>query len=254
MRIVPMRHRFGVAVASARTLTPLLRHLPPFRERRQWLIDSDAETTLSFALTMLNRAGVRYLPRLRFRRFEILADAVETGRGVLLVGPHSMLSLLVIQQLGELGYAPAAVSCMPANDLASRPSMEVVKTGRGALLDSSRRLRRGELVCAMLDRPAPNERPVEIVTDRGTLIASDALVRIAVGARARIVFGISRLDADGTVVGSYFAPAPTSHSAAEVWQDFVRVVQDHVRASGDADVATETSPVYRQPCEQASGE
>jgi hypothetical protein len=164
-----------------------------------------------------------------------------------------MLSLLMVQHLGELGYAPSAVSCMPANDLASRPSMEVVKTGRGALLDSSRRLRRGELVCAMLDRPAPNERPVEIVTDRGRLIASDALVRIAVAARARIVFGTSRLDVDGNVVGHFFAPAPTSNSAAEVWQDFVKVVQDHVRASG-AEVAGETAPVYRQPYEQASGE
>jgi len=250
MRLVPVRRRFAAAVSVSRWLTPLLRNLPPFRERRQWLIDSDVETTLSFALTMINRAGLRYIPRLSLRRFEIFSSAVEAGRGVLLVGPHSMLSLLTVQYLGELGYSPAAVSCMPANDLASKPRMEVVKTGRGALLDARRRLGRGELVCAMLDRPAPTERPVEIETARGTLVASDSLIRIAVSAGARIVFGTSRLDAEGTVVGTFSAPT-MGGTAEEVWRDFVNVVQDHVRHSLEAPAPV---AIYPQPYEQASGE
>jgi lauroyl/myristoyl acyltransferase len=231
MRAVPRRFRFSAAVMAARVLSPLIRRTDTYREQRQLRMDGILEIALQRALDSMTRHGTPFDPIHPYIGTEKLQAAMRSGQGILLAAPHAMLSYLVLRHIHDLGGAATSIAGDPRfRVLGTNIPATAIRPSPTYLLDVRNRLRRGEIVGAMLDRDAGTPRhTVEFETAAGPVIISDALIRLAVRCNAQVVFTTARFER-GRVIGYLDVPEPTSASAEEITQDFIRFVQTHVSA------------------------
>jgi hypothetical protein len=106
LRLVPRRRRFGATMMMASVAVPLLRRTSAYREQERIGFDGPREIALHFMLNALTKNGTRFDPLLRVSGFEEFERAYAAGRGVLVVGPHAALTLLMIRIFFDRGLDP----------------------------------------------------------------------------------------------------------------------------------------------------
>lgn len=247
MRSVPRRLRFGATVWVARALRPVIRRTAAYREQRQQGVDGLGEITLFRVLTALDNARTPYDPAMRVEGWEEMEAAIRSGQGVLLVGPHTMLSGLVPRHLHDRGAPALVIAAPPSFPLAGAGrDAEVVFPSPTFLLSVRSRLRAGKIVCGMIDRGDDlRRRSIHFATPGGTVQIADALIPLAVRCGARVVFIAVRTEGSA-VVARFAAPSPASRTADTVTADFIAFVRAHVeRAVGAA--ADPSPPAHPAP-------
>lgn len=230
MRLAPRRYRFGAAVLVARAATPLLRLTDAYRKQELIGFDGPHEIALHFVLNALTRNGARFDPVVQVRGLAELERAFAAGTGVLVLGPHAALTLLLIRLFHDRGLDPVVVTPDPWMRVAGTTStVRTVQPSPTFLVKTRSRLRRGELVCAMPDRAEHHgARTVEFVTVSGRVIVAPALMHVAARCGARVIF--TEVHADGgSVVGSIRAPGDASSGDA-IMEDFIAFVRERAEA------------------------
>ena len=220
MRLAPRRYRFGAAVLVARALTPVLRLTDAYRVQELIGFDGPREIALHFVLNALTRNGARFDPLVEVKGLAELERACAAGTGVLVLGPHAALTLLMIRLFHDRGLDPVVITPDPKMRVAGTTlTARTVQPSPTFLVKTRGRLRRGELVCAMPDRAEHHgERTVEFATVSGRVIVAPALMHVAARCGARVIF--TEVHADGgSVVGTIHAPAHASSGDA-ITEDF----------------------------------
>jgi lauroyl/myristoyl acyltransferase len=227
LRAVPRRFRFPAAVRIAAAATPLLRLHPIVRERLKTRVETAREIVTFHLLDILTRHGVAFDPRIRTEGMEWFERAVERGAGLLLAGPHSMLSVLALRSLLSMGRGAAVVSpdtvLIPGTAIRAR----VIEPSFTYLLEVRRVLRENGIVAAMIDRDVVASRTAFAVpTAQGEVVVADALIQLAVRAGAPVVFFAARLRGGEFVI--VHGGVADASSAQVVTGAFVEFLQEHV--------------------------
>lgn len=226
MRLAPRRYRFGAAVFVAHAVAPLLRLTEAYRKQELIGFDGPREIALHFVLNALTRHGARFDPVVEVEGLAELERACAAGTGVLVLGPHAALTLLMIRLFHDRGLDPVVVTPDPLMRVAGTTStVRTVQPSPTFLVKTRGRLRRGELVCAMPDRAEHHgARTVEFDTAGGRVIVAPALMHVAARCGARVLF--TEVHADGgSVAGTVRAPGRAS-SGDTITEDFIAFVQE----------------------------
>jgi lauroyl/myristoyl acyltransferase len=236
MRLMPRCYRFGVAMLIARAAVPLLRWTAAYREQEMMGFDSPHEIALHFALNALTRNGTRFDPVVAVKGYEEFERAYAAGKGVLVIGPHAALTLLMIRLFYDRGLDPVVVS--PDSRMRVGGTDVTVRTVLPSptfLVRTRSSLRRGELVCAMPDRGEhKGRRTVEFDTAKGRVIVAPALMQVAARCGARVVF--TEVHAEGrALVGTIAAPSAASAVAGDA---ITREFMEFVRARAESRLTT----------------
>jgi hypothetical protein len=230
MRLAPRRYRFSAAVFVARAIAPLLRLTNAYREQELKGFDGPREIALHFVLNALTRNGARFDPVVEVKGLAELERAYAAGTGVLVLGPHAALTLLMIRLFYDRGLDPLVITPDPGMRAAGTTlAVRTVQPSPTFLVKTRDRLRRGELVCAMPDRAEHHgARTVEFVTVSGRVIVAPALMHVAARCGARVIF--TEVHAEGgSVVGTIHAPAQASSGDA-ITEDFIAFVRARAAA------------------------
>lgn len=222
MARVPRRHRFSVSLLLARAATPFARRAGMFTGRRRWPLNSALTVSLDVVLSELLRSGIGFDARVFLAGLERLDEAAADGRGVLLIGPHTLLTRMAVRRLHERGYPVTAVTSFDAPPESSLP---VIRRSPHFLLAVRDELARGRIVFAMVDRASAMPGITTAVeTAMGTVHVADPLIHLAVRCGARVAFIVSRLHG-GTIQARIEASGSASDDAAATRQRFIRFLQ-----------------------------
>jgi lauroyl/myristoyl acyltransferase len=238
MRLIPRRRRFGVAILIARAATPFIRRTEAFRDQRKGNVDGAREIAAHFILNTLTKNGTVFDPVLIINGYEEIERACAVGKGVLVLSPHTALSLLMTRVFHDAGLNPFIIAADPQMRLSGTTvQAQVVQPAPTFLVVTRSLLRAGKFVCGMPDRSEPHERrTVEFETACGRVIVATALMQVAVRCEARVVFLVVHVEQRGIVV-TIVAPSQASVGSAEaITADFIEFVRAHVesRAADDA--------------------
>lgn len=229
---VPRRHRFAASLLLARAATPFVRRAGMFTILRSWPLNSGLAVSLHVVLGQLLHSGIGFDARVLLAGLERLDEAAADGRGVLLIGPHTVLTRMAVRRLHERGYPVTAVTAYaepPGSDL------PVIQSSPFVLLAVREELARGRIVFAMVDRPrAMPGITTAVETAMGTVHLADPLIHLAVRCGARVAFIASRLRG-GSIQGRIEAPRSAGDDAAATRQQFIRFLQRYAsRLAGTA--------------------
>jgi hypothetical protein len=232
MRAVPRRHRFAAAVGAAAMAAPVVRRFGVYRAWRVFRVESAHEIVLARVLNALDRIGVEFDPTLRVDGHEHLVAAAGRGRGVLLIGPHTMLTTLLVRHIHDLELPKTVMALNAWWRISGTPlSVPTIRPSATALISARARLAQGHIVCAMIDKKRGTGRTLEFDTAEGPMLIDDSLIRVAVRSGAQVLFTAARVE-NGSVVQRIAVPgAGPSPTAAEVTREFIAFVQGHVRAA-----------------------
>jgi hypothetical protein len=223
MRAVPRRRRFGAALLAARTLGPLIRRTGAYRVLRTATVDRAGEIAAYLVLHVLTKHGVAFDPVIPVDGYGALAAALADGGGVLVVGSHAALNLLMVRRFHDDGYEPVVVSADPLMRVPGTPIVvETVQPSPTFLVATRNRLRGGRLVCGMPDRGEHHPgRTLEFDTPNGSVIVAPALLRVASRSGVRVVFTEVHLERGG-LAGTIRVPA--SDTADGLTREFVEFI------------------------------
>jgi hypothetical protein len=242
MRGTPRTHRFGAAVVLARGFAPVARRAGLFRRLRRWPLNSEHEMTLHVLLGELSDGGIGFDPPVRQAGLERLDDAVASGRGVLLISPHTLLTRLAVRRLHACGYPVTAVT---ADAAPPRSGVPAIHRSPFFLLAARAELARGRIVFAMVDRSRPQPGiTVPAETAMGTVHVADPLIRLALRCGSRVAFITSRFHA-GVIQSEIALPGSGAGGDVEaVRAQFIRFVQEFVARPVDRIQSHQASPMY----------
>lgn len=236
MRLVPRRRRFRAALLVARAALPLIRKTEAYREQQKSKVDGIREIALYLILDCLTKHGTRFDPVINTTNYENVERALADGKGVLTISPHTVLSLMLVRLLHDAGHDPVIVTADPNMRIGGtiKPA-ETTQPSPTFLVAIRNRLRRGRLVCAMLDRAEAREgRTIEFATVRGRIIVATALIRVAARSDARVIFSAAYLDKRGIVI-TFAAPSSSNGSTDSITSDFVEFVRAHIDSRSPQD-------------------
>lgn len=239
MRMLPRTCRYPVARGLARLLEPLIARTEVGRDQLQRRFDGVREVALYAVLRVLAQEEVPFDANLPIEGVQHLHEAASNGRGLLLIGAHTMLTSLIVRTLHPLGVSPLIVAVgpeekMPGNIKAPRriqPSAKFLLTVRSEL-------QAGGTVCALIDQERPTgERIIRVQTALGPVFITDGLIRVACRCRAQIFFMSVRFDRHGELRGFVNATACPIPTVEQATADVIRFVQQHMsaRCAGRAD-------------------
>lgn len=232
MRLVPLRYRFDAAFKIARAVVPLFRRTDAYREQEMIGFDGPHEIALHFILNALTRKGTRFDPVIAVKGYEEFERAYALGKGVLVIGPHAALTLLMIRHFYDRGLDPVVVSPDPQMRVGGTiVAARTIQPSPMFLVKTRNRLRCGELVCAMPDRAEHHgARTVEFGTVKGRVIVAPALMQVAARCGAVVVF--TEVHVEGHELASTItAPSPTSDGLAEeILKDFMEFIRARAEA------------------------
>jgi lauroyl/myristoyl acyltransferase len=232
MLLVPRRYRFGAAMLIARVAVPLFRRTYAYREQERIGFDGPHEIALHFVLNALTRKGTRFDSVIDVKGYEEFERAYATGKGVLVIGPHAALTLLMIRHFYDRGLDPVVVSPDPLMRVGgTKVTARTLQPSPTFLVKMRSSLRRGELVCAMPDRAEHHgARTVEFATANGRVIVAPALTQVAARCGAKVIFTEVHMEGHG-LVGTIAAPSAASGGAADaIIKDFMRFVRERAWA------------------------
>ncbi len=230
MRIVPLRYRFQTALSLARATVPLFRWTKAYREQQIKNFHRPDEIVLYLILNALVKNGTSFdLDILtEAKAYQHFERAYAQGKGVLVIGHHAALTLLMVRLFYEKGFDPTVVT----PDHGFRVPGTLVTAGtiqpsRMFLVELRTKLRGGKLVCAMPDRGEHHAgRTIEFATPAGPVILAPAIIEVAARCGAEVIF--TQLRVEGRqLVATIAAPAPSSAGVAPaIIQDFISFVRE----------------------------
>lgn len=229
MRLIPRPLRFGAAVLVARAAVPLFRLTKAYQLQLLANVDGPHEITLHFVLNALTKNGTRFDPVVAVEGYEQVARARAAGRGVLVIGPHAALTLLMVRLFHDDGLEPVVITPDPLMRVGGTTvTARTIQPSHTFLVKTRSRLRRGEVVCAMPDRAEHHgARTVEFDTANGRVIVAPALLQVAARCGAEVVFAEVHVEGRG-LAGTIQKASPVS--AGALTQDFMAFVRGHVEA------------------------
>jgi lauroyl/myristoyl acyltransferase len=232
MRLVPRRRRFGAAMLIARAASPLVRRTEAFQEQRRGNVDGVGEIALHLVLNTLTKNGTGFDPVIDIKGYEEFARAVAAGKGVLLISPHTVLSLLMVRFLYDAGHDPVTIAADPQMRVSGTTlTAHTLQPSPTFLVAIRTLLRRGGLVCGMPDRGEAREgRTVEFATVNGPVILAPALIQVAARCGAQVVFLEVHAGERGVEATMVTPPAPSDGSADAITEDFIKFVQAHAES------------------------
>ena len=226
LRLAPRRFRFGAVLMLTSAVLPLLRHTSAYRVQAEMGFDGPREIALHFMLNALSRNGTRFDPVIDVKGYEEFERAYAAGRGVLVIGPHAALTLLMIRHFYDRGLDPVVVSPDPRMRVGGTTmTVRTLQPSPTFLIKTRSRLRSGDVVCAMPDRAEHHgERTVEFATARGRVIFAPALMHVAARCGAQVIFTEVHAEGRAALAGTIYAPegAPSGEAIAEEFIKFVR--------------------------------
>jgi lauroyl/myristoyl acyltransferase len=229
MRFLPRRLRFRATMAIARIATPFLQTTAILRQRVLMRMESPREIIVYHLLEILTRNGVLFDPVVRTYGWEHVTEALASGRGVLIVAPHAMLSTFILWLLRDTGAEMNVVSPAKMLVLGTGAPVRLIHPTPAFLLQVRKVLREPGVVGAMIDRDVITTRSTfQVATDRGPVVIADALIHVAFRMKAQIVFHAGYLDGDEVVVTFDVPSADESRSAEGITAALVAFVQKHV--------------------------
>ncbi|HEY0152551.1 MAG TPA: hypothetical protein VGB92_11180 [Longimicrobium sp.] len=231
MRAVPSRYRFSVARGVAGAFTPLLFNRALTRwVQKATVLETDQDYVLSQLVALLKNSGTKLDVPLAIDGLEHLDAAISAGRGVLLTGPHTFLSIVAIRHLHNRGYDVATVSRypyrVPAGEVSAVPRIPLTPMFLRAVRDA---WGQGKVVFTMTDRrDAADGKTISFEVAGGTVHFTDGLLRFAARRSAVTLFLASRT-VDGKVLTTIMNPADGRPGDAGL-QEFVECVQEYAKS------------------------
>lgn len=222
-RLIPEPSRFAAAVALAHALEPIVDRTRAYAERAKLRTDDLRETSLDLLLMMLTRYGATFQPSLRVEGFEQLP---QPGQGpLLIVSPHTMLSMLFLRYLEDRGYSPFVIAEYPRLRIpGTRASARVLSQSPALLFRVRGLLARGRTIATMIDRDRPERRHLSVTTGAGDLFVSETCLQIALRQQAPIVFLAARMDDASNVVCRLGSPSGMARNVARIVDEFAEFV------------------------------
>jgi hypothetical protein len=226
LRLAPRRFRFGTVLMLTSAVLPLLRRTGAYRVQAEMGFDGPREIALHFMLNALTRNGTQFDPVIDVKGYDEFERAYAAGKGVLVIGPHAALTLLMIRRFYDRGLDPVVVSPDPRMRVGGTTvTARTVQPSPTLLVKTRSRLRSGDVVCAMPDRAEHHgARTVEFDTARGRVIFAPALMHLAARCGARVIFTEVHAEGRAALAGTIYAPEGTSsgEAIAEEFMEFVR--------------------------------
>jgi len=230
MRLLPQRMRFRAAMTIARIATPLLRIISSIvRQRFSMRVETPREVVTYHLLEILTRNGVRFDPVVQTVGWEHVTNALASGRGVLMVAPHAMLSTFILWLLTDTGAEMNVISPATMLVLGTGAPVRLIDPTPTFLLQVRKVLRENGVVGAMFDRDVITTRSTfEVPTDRGPVVVADALLHVAFRTKAQVVFHAGYLDGEDVVVTFDVPSEEESRSVEGITAAMVAFLQKHV--------------------------
>ena len=230
MQFVPHRFRFGVVLKLARLATPLLRGTEAYQTQMKKGFHEPCEITLHLLLNALTKTDCTFDPTIAIDGYEALERAYPKRKGVLLIGHHAALTMLMVRVLYDQNIDQVVVT--PDRQLRVPGTGVLAKTIQGSptfLVQIRNRLRDGKVVCAMPDRAEhQGARTVEFNTAHGSVIFAPAMLQVAARAGAEILFTEVRLK-DNRLRAVIVEPrTPMGACVEEITEDFISFVRERV--------------------------
>jgi len=228
LRIVPRQYRFQTALLLARATVPLFVWTGAYREQRIKNFHRSDEIVLYLVLNALTKHGTPFDLEIVAKGYEHFEQAYAQGKGVLVIGHHAALTLLMVRLFYDKGLDPIVVT----PDQRLRVPGTVVTAGtvqpsRMFLVQLRSKLRHGKLVCAMPDRGEHHVgRTIEFTTPAGPVILAPAMIDVAARCGTEVIFTEVRV-AGRRLVATIAAPATSSAGIAPaIIQDFISFVRE----------------------------
>ncbi|MHB1294520.1 MAG: lysophospholipid acyltransferase family protein [Anaerolineae bacterium] len=179
------------------------------------------------------------------REWETTWNALQDGRGVVLVGPHVSNFDLAIQYLVACGFKIQTLSLADPNTgtrvvnwLRRRRGLEITPIDVGALRHAMDQLRKGGVVLTGVDRPvSPDDEPIPFFDAPARMPTGH--IRLAMQTNARVIVACCMQRDDGRYVLRIAPPVEmisTGKRAADVRTNARRVlaiVEDMIRSVPD---------------------
>lgn len=221
MRIVPRQYRFQTALWLARATAPLFSSSAAYREQQIKNFHHPDEIVLYLLLNALTKNGTRFDLEIATNGYEHFERAYARGKGVLIIGHHAALTLLMVRLFHDKGLDPIVVtpdgSLRVAGTLARAGT---IQPSHMFLVQLRTKLRQGRLICAMPDRGEHHVgRTIEFETPAGPVILAPAIIDVAERCGAEVVFTEVRVTGRQLVAT---IAAPSSESIIEDFISFVR--------------------------------
>ena len=248
MRIVPRQYRFQTALLLARMTVPLFGLTGAYREQRIKNFHRPEEIVLYLLLNALTKHGTPFELAILPKGYEHFERAYAQGKGVLVIGHHAALTLLMVRLFSDKGFDPIVVSPDPGLRVpGTLTTAGTVQPSRIFLVQLRTKLRHGELVCAMPDRGEHHVgRTVEFTTPAGRVILAPAMIDVAARCGAEVVFTEVRL-AGRRLVGTIAAPAASSAGIAPaIIEDFISFVRERTALTLQRNVSRKGAKAQRK--------
>jgi lauroyl/myristoyl acyltransferase len=180
-RLAPPRRTFQAIILMNRAIA---RFAPrPRRAARivpRYRIDGPRETRLFRVLDTVSRYGGSFDPVIRMEGEEHLQAALARHGGVLLLGGHTMLNVFIARYMHDRQIETHLFAGRPFPIPGTQQLANTQRPSPMALLRATRALRRGAVVCALVDRAPTNP-------DRVFDIA-ESLFHLALKLRTNVLF------------------------------------------------------------------
>lgn len=226
LRLAPRRLRFGAVLTLTSAVLPLLRRTGAYRVQAEMGFDGPREIAIHFMLNALTRYGTQFDPVIDVKGYEEFERACAAGKGVLVIGPHAALTLLMIRHFYDRGLDPVVVSPDPRMRIGGTTARaRTVQPSPTFLVKTRSRMRGGDVVCAMPDRAEHHgARTVEFATARGRVIFAPALLHLAARCGARVIFTEVHAEGRAGLAGTIYAPGGPSSGEA-IAEEFIKFVR-----------------------------
>jgi hypothetical protein len=228
MRVVPRQYRFQAALLLARATVPLFVWTAAYREQRIKNFHRPDEIVLYLLLNALAKNGTRFDLEIVSKGYQHFERAYAKGKGVLVIGHHAALTLLMVRFFYDKGLEPIVVTpdrCLRIQG--TSVTAGTIQPSRMFLVHLRSNLRDAKLVCAMPDRGEHHAgRTIEFTTPAGPVILAPAIVEVAARCGAEVVFTEVRVEGR-QLVATIAAPAAWSAGVAQaIITDFISFVRE----------------------------
>jgi hypothetical protein len=237
MWAVPQRYRFDMARRCVTVLRPIVKRTSWYRGHELLGIDGVEEIALHYALNIMTRSGLLFDLKMKVEGAEVLRTALQQSGGTIIVAPHALLSLSLFRYLHDLNCRSTIVSAAPLVHIyGTRFVTRAMQPSSSLFIRLRTVLRRGELVCAMIDAaPRSSARTIQFATSSRPVFISDALIKLAKRCHAGVIFTAARLDHQRQLVLTFAAPpAGSEASDLSITKGFVTFLEDTKRRGGQS--------------------
>jgi len=232
MCLVPRGRRCGAALRLARVATPWLRLSELYRRQERSRVSGALDIATHMVLHTLTKNGVLFDPIFEFDGYDDFLRTYKEGRGILLVAAHNALSLLILRRFYDAGIPSVTISSDALPVLGTPFDAPIIDASSAFLVSARSRLRRGEIVGAMLDRGEHHrdkgaERTFEFETANGPVIVAPALLHVAARCGSKVVFVEAHAETSG-LAGTLVVAS--SADADELTREYIDFVRAHLSA------------------------